>query len=129
MGYENASGVVPNAGSLYFISRKNFKNPAAVITPVNVSNGMAWNKENNKFYYIDTPTKQIKVFDYNNENGQISNEQVAFDLNNQPKLGGYPDGMTIDEDDNLWIALYNGGAVIKVNPNTKQLLQVTLKHS
>lgn len=35
-----------------------------------------------------------------------------------------PDGMTIDDEDNLWVALYGGGAVIKVNPSTGDLLQV-----
>lgn len=40
------------------------------------------------------------------------------------KITGFPDGMTIDEDDNLYIALYGGGAVIKVDPKTANLLKV-----
>ena len=37
--------------------------------------------------------------------------QVPADL-------GVPDGMTIDTEDKLWVALYDGGAVIKVDPQT-----------
>ncbi|VEN44279.1 unnamed protein product [Callosobruchus maculatus] len=40
------------------------------------------------------------------------------------KLTGLPDGMTIDDEDNLYIALYGGGAVLKVNPTTRKLLKV-----
>lgn len=43
------------------------------------------------------------------------------------KITGFPDGMTIDEEDNLYIALYGGGSVIKVNPRTAELVKVTYK--
>lgn len=88
---------------------------------MNVSNGMAWNKANDKFYYIDSPTQQIAEYDYDNENGEISNRRVAFELKDHD-LNASPDGMTIDVDDNLWVALYGGGSVIKVNPTTGELL-------
>lgn len=51
--------------------------------------------------------------------------RTAFDVAKFPNnITGLPDGMTIDTDDNLWIALYGGGSVIKVNPKTGELLQV-----
>lgn len=49
---------------------------------------------------------------------------VAFDFTQYPILAGIPDGMTIDVDNNLWIANNGGGSVIKVNPNTGELLQI-----
>jgi len=122
MGFEDSSGVAPNEGVLYFISRENLDNPVAVIQPVNISNGIAWNKANDKFYYIDTPTRTVKEYNYDNDSGAISNPKLAFDLAKH-NIGGFPDGMTIDKDDNLWIALYFGGAVIKVDPKTGCILQ------
>lgn len=125
MGYENASGVLPNQGSLYFINKTNLLTPQIVISPVNISNGLAWNKANTKFYYIDTPTDKVMEYDYDNSLGAISNPRVAFDVAaNSDKITGHPDGMTIDSDDNLWVALYSGGSVIKVNPSTGELLQI-----
>lgn len=124
MGYENASGVMPNDGSLYLINQNNLRNPEVKIAPVNISNGLTWNKPNDKFFYIDSPTRQIKKYDYDSKTGAISNEVVLFDLKNHPELGGVPDGMTIDKDDNLWVALYNGGSVIKINSINGKLLQV-----
>lgn len=126
MGYEAPNGELnPNRGSLYFITKENLPHPKAVITPVNISNGLAWNRANDKFYYIDTPTNQVKEYDYDNDSGSIRNPRVVFDVKDfAENITGHPDGMTIDTDDNLWIALYDGGAVIKVDPRTKKLLQI-----
>ncbi|KAL3269776.1 hypothetical protein HHI36_008836 [Cryptolaemus montrouzieri] len=124
MGYENASGVQPDEGILYQFTKENHEKPTPIIAPVNISNGLAWNKKNDKFYYIDTPTQKVVQYDYDDEKGEIKNKKVIFDLKDQIHVTGYPDGMTIDEDDNLWIALYMGGAIIKVNPVTGKLLQV-----
>ncbi|XP_044729850.1 regucalcin-like [Chrysoperla carnea] len=129
IGPEDSSGVAPNLATLYRITIKdNFYNDTSnievtpVISPVTNSNGLAWNKANNKFYYIDTPTRAVVKFDYDADKGTITNKQVAFDLNKYD-LEGFPDGMTIDENDHLWIALWAGGSVIKVNPETNELLQ------
>lgn len=124
MGFENASGVVPNEGSLYLFTKFNLKSPKVILTPVNISNGISWNKANDKMYYIDTPTRQIHQFDFNNTDGLISNKKIVFDLANYSNITGYPDGMTIDKDDKLWIALYNGGAVIQVDPASGELLKI-----
>lgn len=52
--------------------------------------------------------------------------RTVFDLSQHSnRITGLPDGMTIDEDDNLYICLYGGGSVIKVNPATGQLLKVS----
>lgn len=125
MGYENASGVAPNEGSLYYITRDNLYKPRQVITPVNVSNGLAWSSDDTKFFYIDTPTLRVVQYDYDSETGAISNAKTVFDVNEYSAyITGLPDGMTIDSDDKLWIALYGGGAIIKVDPLTGSLLNV-----
>ncbi|XP_025831057.1 regucalcin isoform X1 [Agrilus planipennis] len=124
MGYENSIGVVPNQGSLYLITKENIENPEVVIAPVNISNGLAWNKANTKFFYIDTPTRQVRVYDFDLKAGKISNPKVVFDVSEHDELTGNPDGMTIDEDDNIWVALYGGGAVVKVDTKTLKVLQI-----
>ncbi|KAK5647803.1 hypothetical protein RI129_002695 [Pyrocoelia pectoralis] len=124
MGFEGPTGVTPDEGVLYLASKYSIHDPLPVIHPVNISNGLAWNKALNKFYYIDTLTFTVKEYDYNNHNGNIRNPIVVFNLTEHGNLTGFPDGMTIDKDDNLWIALCYGGAVIKVNPTTRCVLQV-----
>lgn len=61
---------------------------------VTISNGIVWTKDKTTMYYIDTPTSEIKAYDYNDATGAISNERVAVKVSDTL---GYPDGMTIDE--------------------------------
>lgn len=126
MGAENTStgALTPNNGVLYKITKDNLDNPAIEIAPVNISNGLAWNSANDLFYYIDTPSLTIVEYQYDDVNGTISNPRVAVNIRSFTNLTGSPDGMTIDIDDNLWIALYGGGAIIKADPKTGELLQV-----
>lgn len=125
MGFENSSGVVPNEGALYFVTTSNLLKPSIVISPVTVSNGLAWNQDDTKFYYIDSPTRHVMAYDYESETGKISNGKVVFDVSDHANdIAGVPDGMTIDAEDKLWIALYGGGAVIKVDPLTGSLLHL-----
>ncbi|KAM0729052.1 Regucalcin [Formica fusca] len=121
MGNEKVNGdVTPNQGSLYLID--DTLDPKKEITPVTISNGLAWNIDDNTFYYIDSPTRQIAAYDYDPNNGTISNKRIVFDLN-KINIEGVPDGMTIDTDGNLWIAVYGGHHVIHVNPKTQKLLK------
>uniref|UniRef100_A0AAR5QI87 Regucalcin n=1 Tax=Dendroctonus ponderosae TaxID=77166 RepID=A0AAR5QI87_DENPD len=124
-GTADSSGTMtPNAGIVYKITKESLDRPTVEIAPVNISNGLAWNAANDKFYYVDSLSFQIAQYDYDNELGTISNRQVAFDMHDYPEITGQPDGMTIDEDDNLWVAMYYGGVVLKINPTERALLQV-----
>ncbi|XP_046742787.1 regucalcin-like [Diprion similis] len=121
MGAENASGdIVPDQASLYRISSDLV--PDRVIVPVSISNGLAWNHANNKFYYIDSPTQQIAAYDFDANTGIISNKRIAFDLD-EHNISGLPDGMTIDTNDNLWIAVYGGKHILNVDPVEGRLLR------
>ncbi len=51
--------------------------------------------------------------------GTISNERIAVKVSDSL---GYPDGMTIDENDNLWVGMWNGNAVFQFDPNTGKVL-------
>lgn len=91
---------------------------------IGVSNGMAWSSDARKFYYIDSPRRLVYSFDYEQVAGEISNCAVAFQV---PQDQGFPDGMTIDVEDKLWIALWGAGRVVRVCPEQGKILDdVTL---
>ena len=77
-----------------------------MIDSVTTSNGIAWSLDATKMYYIDTPTQKVTTWDYDNETGEISNPRTTIE---SPRSLGAPDGMTIDAEGNLWIALWGGG--------------------
>ena len=92
------------------------------VDEVTNSNGICWNAAATQMYYIDTPTKQIRAYDYDNASGAIRNARIAVDT----AAHGYdssPDGMTIDSDGNLWVAFCHGGCVTCFNPETGEQLR------
>ena len=85
-----------------------------------ISNGIIWSLDQQTMYHIDTPTLTVQAYDYSFDTGDIANPRVVIRV---PKEMGHPDGMTIDDEGMLWIALFGGGGVARWNPNTGQLLQ------
>jgi sugar lactone lactonase YvrE len=90
------------------------------ITGVSISNGIIWSLDGNLMYYIDTPTQQIIQYDFDTHSGQIGNKKVIIEIAEEM---GSPDGMTIDADGMLWIALWDGFAVVQYDPASGALLQ------
>ncbi|MFU8692762.1 SMP-30/gluconolactonase/LRE family protein (plasmid) [Rossellomorea sp. FS2] len=86
-----------------------------MLDSVSISNGLAWDRAEGKMYYIDTPTQEVASFDYNPATGEISNRHKVYSF---AEKEGSPDGMTIDSEGNLWVALWGGGKVAKINPST-----------
>lgn len=89
------------------------------ITGVSCSNGMAWSIDHSTFFFIDSPTRQVVAYDYDIVTGNISNERVAISI---PIEDGMPDGMTIDSEGMLWIAIWGGGQVKRWNPITGKFI-------
>lgn len=104
-------------GSVYSFDGKTAR---VLLNGVTISNGMAWSPNYKTFYYIDTPTRQVKAFDYDVKTGEIANPRIAFHV---PATLGWADGMTSDVEGNLWIAMWGGAQVTRWNPNTGQLLE------
>ncbi len=86
--------------------------------PVTNSNGIVWTADAATMYYIDTPSKKIRAFDFDNATGGISNERIIWDTSEDPSS---PDGMTIDSQDRLWVAFCHGAKVVCYDPATRKV--------
>ncbi|MFP3489569.1 SMP-30/gluconolactonase/LRE family protein, partial [Staphylococcus sp. SIMBA_130] len=72
----------------------------------------------------DTPTKKVVRYDYDLSTGDIRNPVEVITI---PDGEGMPDGMTSDEEGNLWIAHWGGSKVTRWNPDTgERLLEVSV---
>jgi sugar lactone lactonase YvrE len=107
MAYDQRTG----AGSLYRLAPDGSVQPA--LTGVTISNGLAWSPDGSLAYYNDTPTGRIGVFDWTPETG-LTGLRTFVDI---PSTDGYPDGLTVDSEGGVWVALYAGGAVRRYTPN------------
>jgi sugar lactone lactonase YvrE len=67
-------------------------------------------------YYIDTGLGGVDTFDYDPGTGACSNRRRLLDI---PKDQGVPDGMAVDRDGYLWVALCFGWALHRYSPNGK----------
>jgi sugar lactone lactonase YvrE len=89
-----------------------------LLSDVTVSNGLVWANDGRLFYYIDTPTQQVVAFDCDLHTLTLSNRRVVFEF---PETMGSPDGMTMDAEGQLWIALFSGRSVVRLDPARGQL--------
>ena len=99
-------------GSLYKLD------PDGTVTPmvrdVSISNGIAWSPDDTVMYYVDTPTGGVDAFDFDLDEGAISNRRRVIDVEH---ADGVPDGLVVDEDGYLWLALWDGWAVRRYRPD------------
>jgi len=116
VGTMSVDGAVEKSGSLYKIEKGKV---IKVISNITISNGIAWSEDNQTIYYIDSPTKEIAAFDFDLIEGRISNKRIAVKI---PEGEGIPDGMTIDENNYLWIAHWGGEKVSKWDPINRRKL-------
>lgn len=85
------------------------------LSQVDISNGMDWSEDQKTFFYIDSLALTVDAFDHDPSTGHIGNRRVVCHIQEGE---GIPDGMTLDAEGRLWVACYDGGRVINIDPAT-----------
>jgi sugar lactone lactonase YvrE len=83
-----------------------------------ISNGLAWDVNRMLFYHIDTPTRKVRSYTYNDK-CELTNERIAVDFTTEV---GFPDGMNIDTEGMIWVAHWGGHRISRWNPSTGKKL-------
>lgn len=96
----------PGGGSVYRLTPEGRTD--RVLAGVSISNGLQWTRDGTQVFYTDSPTRRIDVFDVDPVMGNWSERRPHIQLGH---VDGVPDGMAIDDNDGLWVALWGGGAV------------------
>ncbi|MDT0471179.1 SMP-30/gluconolactonase/LRE family protein [Streptomyces sp. DSM 41014] len=105
MRYDEA----PGGGSLSRITGDGAAH--TVLDDVTISNGTGWSPDGRLMYYVDTPTRRVDVFDH--RDGRISGRRTLAVVEDG---AGFPDGLTVDADGCVWVALWDGAAVRRYTP-------------
>lgn len=84
-----------------------------VLVGVGVSNGIGWSPDRAIAYFIDTPTARVDRFDWVPDHGELRNRRALVELPGP----GRPDGLTVDDDGCVWVAMNGGGRVVRVTPD------------
>ncbi|MFI7135263.1 SMP-30/gluconolactonase/LRE family protein [Nonomuraea sp. NPDC050153] len=98
----------PGAGNLYRLDPD--RGCERVVEGVTISNGIGWSPDERLLYYVDTPANRVDVFDYDPATGGMADRRTFAEL---PQ----PDGLTVDSAGHVWVALWGGGAVVRLRPD------------
>lgn len=102
----------PGAGSLYRLDPDG--SVRTMVTPVTISNGLGWSPDGGVMYYADTPTGGVDAFDFDAPTGAIASRRRMITIEH---ADGSPDGLTVDDEGGIWVALWQGGAVRRYHPD------------
>jgi sugar lactone lactonase YvrE/DNA-binding IclR family transcriptional regulator len=88
-----------------------------------VANGLGWSPDNKYMYFTDTPRRTIYRYDFDLLAGTISSRQAFITLD---ASDGTPDGMTVDEEGCLWVAVWDAWRVSRFSPQGEELLRIKM---
>jgi sugar lactone lactonase YvrE len=111
----------PGRGSLY---RYHEGAPLeTVLTNLTIANGIGWSPDRRTMYYVDSGPGTLRAFDLD-DSGAILTERllVAFDVPRE----GTPDGLCVDVEGALWVAVWGGSEVRRYDPSGALLARVAV---
>jgi sugar lactone lactonase YvrE len=90
----------------------------ASVTPlvdrVTVSNGLGWTVDGRTLYFVDSDSRRVDAFDYDPDTGWLGDRRTFVEV---PPAEGYPDGLAVDVDGGVWVAMWGGRRVNRYSTN------------
>ncbi len=111
----------PRKGSLYCLDPNH--SVTKVLRNVSIPNGITWSQDGRTMFFIDSAYPIVWAFDYEPATSHLAGRRPVIRI---PSREGVPDGMTIDAEGMLWVALWGGGCVTQWNPRNGKLLRKIL---
>ncbi|XP_041348703.1 regucalcin-like [Gigantopelta aegis] len=94
------------------------------LTSLDLPNGLDWSSDGRTMYFADSARRQVWAFDFDVNAGKISNQRTVVDLGRSPiHEMSFPDGLVVDEEDKLWVALWDASKVARFDPETGKMMQ------
>ena len=111
----------PGAGALYRLELDG--SCTTVLTGLTISNGIGWSPDGSTMYLSDSGTGCVDAFRFDGSTGAISQRRTLVRID-QPEV--VPDGLTVDHDGGIWVALWGGGAVNRYGPDGSLLASAAI---
>jgi sugar lactone lactonase YvrE len=80
----------------------------AVLEGLTISNGIGWSPDGSTMYLSDSGTGSVDAFDFDPLTGALGARRTFVQIE---ETGIVPDGLTVDDYGNVWVALWDGAAV------------------
>ncbi|WP_020500439.1 SMP-30/gluconolactonase/LRE family protein [Sciscionella marina] len=116
---------LPGTACLYRLNRARAFEP--VLEGVTISNGLGWSPDGGILYYVDTPSMRVEAIAYDPESGELGARRVFAEFTEEH---GRPDGLTVDEDGFVWVALIRGAALHRYAPDGRfdSVIELPVSH-
>lgn len=92
---------------------------SVLLDDISISNGIGWSLDGRFFFHTDSLDRAIYRYTLNGK--EFSNKKIFY-----TPPAGTPDGLTIDAEGNLWVAIWDGGRVVRLSPEGDELAQILL---
>ncbi len=116
-----AYGTTPGMGRLHRLDLDG--TVTTVLEGLTISNGLDWSPDERTMYFADSGTRTIDAFDYDIETGEMTNRRRIYETGEDDGAG---DGLTVDTEGTIWVAMHGIGAVRRLSPTGKLLAEVRL---
>ena len=99
---------------------------------ITVSNGLAWSIDGRTLYWADTQAHSVYAFDFEGASGDLARRRVFARFPDRSETpvggvyGGRPDGAAVDAEDCYWVAMYEGGRLLRIDPQGRLVDEVRL---
>lgn len=121
-GYTDAQGRIwigsvardaePGAAALYRIEPGG--RTTLMLRDITCSNGVGWSLDGRTMLYVDSTTRRIDAFAFEADTGTLGARRTFATLPAGPEL---PDGLTVDADGGVWVAIWDAGMAIRLRPD------------
>jgi len=87
-----------------------------------ITNGMDWAPDRKTFYMTDTLRHVIYAYDYDIHTGAVSNRRNYIIFGSDE----YPDGMCVDSEGGFWVAMWEGGKILRFDASGKKVGEISV---
>ena len=109
----------PGAGALYRLESD--LGCTRIIDDLTISNGMGWSADGRRMWLVDSPTRRVDELTYEPDAGEAGERRPWVDTSAFP---GVPDGLTVDAEDGVWVAMHDGGTVLRFDRHGRHVATV-----
>lgn len=97
--------------------------PVCLLEGLGISNGMGFSSDSRFFYHTDSAVSTITRYDYDVKTGRIAEGRPWYKMEQTDQC---PDGLTVDSQDCLWLAVWGGARVIRLDASARQLAEIPI---
>lgn len=111
----------PGAGTLYRLDPDG--TTTAMVSGTTISNGLGWSGDATTLWFADSGRGSVDSFRFDAAAGTLSSRRTGIAVDPEE---GVPDGLTVDAEDHIWVALFEGGEVRRYAPDGELVARVPL---